>query len=119
MPDQTSTATSAAVTGILADLPVTAKATTSRVVVNNPLLRVVYFSFDAGQELTAHTSPRAVVVTCLTGVIDFTVGSDVHRMTAGDVIYLAPNERHALVAVEAAQMSLVMVETEPAGTSTR
>jgi quercetin dioxygenase-like cupin family protein len=35
-------------------------------------------------------------------------------MTAGDVIYLAPNERHALVAVEAAQMSLVMVDTEPA-----
>ena len=114
MPDQTSTATSAAVTGILADLPVTAKATTSRVVVNNPLMRVV-----AGQELTAHTSPRAVVVTCLTGVIDFTVGSDVHRMTAGDVIYLAPNERHALVAVEAAQMSLVMVDTDPAGASAR
>ena len=33
-------------TGILADLPVTAKATTSRVVVNNPLMRVGYFSFD-------------------------------------------------------------------------
>ena len=52
-------------TGVLADLPVTREATTSRVLVNNPLLRVVDFAFDEGQLLTEHTSPRAVTVTLL------------------------------------------------------
>lgn len=115
MPEQTAVDASRVVTDVLADLPVGKESTTSRVVVNNPLMRVVYFSFDTGQELTEHTSPRAVVVTLLTGAMDFSVGGTPHRMTAGDVIYLAPGERHALVAVEPCHLQLVMVDTDPAG----
>ena len=49
--------------GLNATLPVSEEATTSRVVVNNDILRTVVFTFDAGQVLTEHSSPRAVVVT--------------------------------------------------------
>ena len=98
-------------TGVIAELPVTSESTTSRVLVDNPLLRVVYFSLDAGQALTEHSSPRAVVVTLLTGSLDFTAGTETARLVAGDVVYLAPDQRHALVATEPSHMSLVMVDT--------
>ena len=103
---------SSATLGLLAALPVQPEATTSRVVVNNPLLRVVYFAFDAGELLTDHSSPRAVVVQLLTGAIRFTVEGTEHAMVPGDVLYLAPGARHALVADAPSHMSLVMVDTE-------
>ncbi|MFV0429189.1 MAG: cupin domain-containing protein, partial [Arachnia sp.] len=59
-----------------------------------------------------HTSPRAVVVTLLSGALDFTVGGTTTRMAPGDVVYLAPGDSHALVAVEPCHLSLVMVDTQ-------
>ncbi|BDA63424.1 cupin domain-containing protein [Actinomyces capricornis] len=95
--------------GLSQALPISQDATTSRVVVNNDVLRTVMFTFDAGQELTEHASPRAVVVTILEGEMDFSVGGRTERMSAGDVLYLAPDDRHALTAVTACRMQLVMV----------
>lgn len=99
--------------GLTQDLPVSQEATTSRVVVNNDLLRTVIFTFDAGQLLTEHASPKAVVCTLLEGQMDFTVQGRTERMEAGDVIYLAPGARHALEAVSACRLQLVMVEPGP------
>ena len=101
--------------GLLAALPVQAEATTSRVVVNNPLLRVVYFAFDTGELLTEHSSPRAVVVQLLTGAVRFTVEDVEHAMSPGDVLYLAPGARHSLVADAPSHLSLVMVDLGAAG----
>lgn len=103
---------SLAITKLLADLPITKEATTSRVVVNNPLMRVVVFAMDAGQQLTEHSSTRAVVVQLLSGTMTFTIAGNDHVLAAGDVIYLAPNERHAVVAEEPCHMALVLVDTE-------
>lgn len=97
--------------GLLTGVPITKESTVSRVVVNNDLLRVVYFAFDAGEMLTDHSSPRAVVVTVLAGETDFTVGEEVSRLGPGDLVYLAPGQRHALTAVTPCQLSLVMVDT--------
>ena len=114
MSRSTSIATSIAHTGLLAGLPVTPQSTTSRVVVDNPALRVVAFAFDEGEMLTDHSSPRAVVVHLLDGAIRFTVGGEEHAMVPGDVIYLAPGERHALVADAPSHLSLVMVDLDAA-----
>ncbi len=111
---RTEVETSLAISGLLGELPITASSTTSRVVVDNPLLRVVVFAFDTGELLTEHTSPRAVVVQLLDGAMRFTVGDSEHAMAPGDVIYLAPGERHALVADAPSHLSLVMVDTEAA-----
>ncbi|MDF1489715.1 cupin domain-containing protein [Tessaracoccus caeni] len=100
------------VLNVLTDLPVTREATTSRVLVNNPLLRVVDFAFDEGQLLTEHSSPRAVVVTLLTGTMDFDLEGETHHMVAGDVLYMAPGVNHALRATSACHMQLVMVDTD-------
>ena len=96
--------------GLNEALPVSEKATTSRV--NNDVLRTVIFTFDAGQQLTEHASPRAVVVTLLEGQMDFSIGERTERMGAGDVIYLAPGDRHALAAVTPCRMQLVMVDVD-------
>nr|NLI49376.1 cupin domain-containing protein [Propionibacterium sp.] len=98
--------------GLLDALAVQPDAITSRVVVNNDLMRVVYFAFDTGGMLTEHSSPRAVVVQLLTGAIRFSVDGAEHAMVPGDVIYLAPGARHALVADAPSHLSLVMVDTE-------
>ena len=101
--------------GLNAALPISEEATTSRVVVNNEILRTVVFTFDAGQVLTEHSSPRAVVVTLLEGEMDFSIGERTERMGAGDVIYLAPGDRHALTAVTPCRMQLVMVDVDKVG----
>ena len=49
-------------TNTYTDLPISKEATTSRVLVNNDVLRHVMFTMDAGQVLTEHTSTRAVII---------------------------------------------------------
>ena len=106
---------SAATLQVLTDLPVTKDATTSRVLHNNPLMRIVTFAFDAGQVLTEHTSPRAVACTVLSGTLRFTVEDTPYDMSAGDVLYLAPGDRHAVEATSPCHLQLVMVDTEATG----
>lgn len=97
-------------TGLYAELPIPREATTSRVVVNNELLRVVLFAMDEGQELTEHASPRAVTIQALEGTMTVGVGGTPHLVSAGDVIYLAPGERHTVLAQSPVRFALVMVD---------
>ena len=95
----------------LADaLPVVPESTTSRVLVTNDVMRIVQFTFDAGELLTEHTSPRAVAVQVVSGRMRFTVDGTEHAVQDGDVIYLAPGAPHSLVADTACRMTLVMVD---------
>ncbi|MDO5747476.1 MAG: cupin domain-containing protein [Actinomycetaceae bacterium] len=112
---KTEVSQSVGITDLLDVLPVSDEATTSRVVVNNPLMRVVYFSFDTDQVLTTHSSPRAVVVTLLSGSMDFTIDDTTHHMVSGDCLYLAPGVQHSLIATSPCHMSLVMVDTQYSG----
>jgi quercetin dioxygenase-like cupin family protein len=92
------------------ELPFVAGSTTSRVLVTNDVVRIVQFTFDAGEMLTEHTSPRAVAVQLVSGRMRFTVDGTEHVMADGDVLYLAPGASHALVAESACRMTLVMVD---------
>lgn len=106
--------TSSAHTRLAEEVPISPGSTTSRVVVTNDLLRVVTFTFDAGELLTEHASPRAVVVLLVEGTMRFTVDGAEHLLHAGDVVYLAPGAPHALVAETPCRMTLTMVDTEAA-----
>lgn len=112
MPKRTPLDQASVHTGLIDALPVVEASTTSRVVVDNPLLRVVEFTFDAGELLTDHSSPRAVVVQLISGEMTFGVDGENSTLGPGDVVYLAPGTRHSLVAVTACRMSLVMVDVE-------
>lgn len=110
MAKQSSVSESSAHLDLTDALPVVAESTTSRVVVTNDLLRVVQFTFDAGEMLTEHTSPRAVVVQLVSGRMRFTVDGNENALEDGDIVYLAPGASHSLVAETACRMTLVMVE---------
>ncbi|ARO13322.1 cupin domain-containing protein [Propionibacterium freudenreichii] len=110
MAQQTPVTQAGVFTNLASELPVVPKSTTSRVVLDNDLIRVVEFTFDAGELLTEHASPRAVVVQLLEGTMSFTVDGAESTLHVGDVVYLAPGTPHALVATTACRMSLVMVE---------
>lgn len=110
MAKQSSVSESSAHLDVEGTLPVVAESTTSRVLVTNDLLRVVQFTFDAGELLTEHTSPRAVVVQLVSGRMRFTVDGAEHALADGDVVYLAPGASHSLVADTACRMTLVMVQ---------
>ena len=98
MPTSSSTPSSESLfrLGLNEALPTSEEATTSRVVVNNEILRTVVFTF-------------------LEGEMDFSIGERTERMGAGDVIYLAPGDRHALTAVTPCRMQLVMVDVDKVG----
>lgn len=100
------------VPGLHDELLVPEQATTSRTVVSNDATRVVAFAMDAGQELTDHSAPRPVVVQVTEGDLVFEVGGARHDLTAGDLVYLAPSERHAVLALTPCRFVLVMVMAE-------
>lgn len=100
--------TSRAFLGIVKNLPITREGIVSKVPFETKNMQVSVFSVAAGQEISEHTSPKAVVVTLISGALNFTVGQAVHHMVAGDFIYLAPNEPHALSACEDSRVQLVM-----------
>ncbi len=106
---RTDIAASLVVTRLAADLPIPPEATTSRVVVNNDAVRVIEFAMAAGQELTDHSAPRPVVVQMLEGSLDFHTLGKTATLVPGDVVYLAPDERHGLVATAPSRFCLVMV----------
>lgn len=96
------------IAGLNASLPVAAEATTSRTAVSNDAVRAVAFVMDEGQELTDHASTASVVVLVTEGRLRFTVGSQPHDLVPGDVVYLAPGERHAVLALTPCRFTLVM-----------
>lgn len=73
-------------------------------------MHVVEFTFDAGEQLSEHAAPKAVVVQIIEGTMSFTVGGKENTLHVGDVVYLAPNDPHALSAVTPCRISLVMID---------
>lgn len=83
----------------------------SRTLLRKPTGMVVLFAFDAGQELSEHTSPFEVLVLALEGEADFTLSGQTFRMKAGDALLMPPNAPHALQAISQFKMLLVMIRS--------
>ena len=81
----------------------------SRVLAKNGGGNVTLFAFDAGQGLTEHTSPFEALVLVLSGALDLTIGGTVVRATPGTIVRMPGNVPHALDALEATRMLLVML----------
>jgi quercetin dioxygenase-like cupin family protein len=87
----------------------------SRSLLQTPQLRVVLFHFDAGQELTEHTSPHRATVQMLSGRCEFLLGTEWRSLKAGDLVHMPPGLPHALRATERFSMLLSLaVNSSPA-----
>ncbi len=80
----------------------------SRTLLQTEELRVVLFTFAAGQELTTHSSKRRALVQVLSGACDFFFAEKWHRLTAGDFLHMPPGQVHAVKAPEEFSMLLTL-----------
>lgn len=81
----------------------------SRQVVKKPGGNVTLFAFDAGQELTEHTSPFDALAHVLEGEADIAIAGQAHRVRAGEILLMPANIPHAVTAVARFKMLLTMI----------
>lgn len=63
-------------------------------------LKVIRMVMPKGKVLSEHTAPGEIIVQCLEGNITFTTMGEPKTLQAGDMLYLAAGETHALEAIE-------------------
>ncbi len=86
------------------------EATTSRTVLRADGVRVVAFSFDAGQELTEHTAAMPVLLQVVDGNLSITADGRTERLVPGGLMYLAARVPHAVFANEPSHLILTMLD---------
>ena len=79
-------------------------ATKTAALLKTDTLQVMRLVLPAGKEIAPHRSSGEATVHCLEGRVAFTRGETVHELTAGDLLYLAAGETHALRGVEDASL---------------
>lgn len=85
------------------------EATVSRTVMQVEGANVVLFSFDKGQELSEHTAAMPVLVQCLEGHLKVTGGGKTVDLIPGGILHFPTRLPHAVYAVEASKMMLIMM----------
>lgn len=99
----------------IADLvAVTDDSTVSRTVLSAEGVRVVLFSFDAGQELSEHTAAIPVVLQALDGRFTVTAEARTVNLAPGDLIHLGTRTPHSVVATEPGRLLLTMLDPRQA-----
>jgi len=81
----------------------------SRTLLENRAGTLTLFASDEGQGLSEHTAPFDAVVHVLEGRAEITVGGEVFRANAGDLVVMPANVPHAVRAVERFKMLLIMM----------
>jgi quercetin dioxygenase-like cupin family protein len=79
----------------------------SRAIYNDDDVRVVHFSFAAGQQLSDHTAPMPLTLEVIEGEGTITLGEEVVDARSGTWLHLPGNTPHSVVA----QTPLVLLLT--------
>ncbi len=87
----------------------------SGAIVSRTLLKAVngsttLFAFDAGQELSEHTTPNEALLVVIEGETLVSIRSVAHHLHMGDVITLPANQPHAVKAEKQFKMLLIMMD---------
>jgi quercetin dioxygenase-like cupin family protein len=86
-------------------------AVVSRIVIKREAGNVTLFAFDAGQELSEHTSPYDALVQVVDGSAAISIAGRPYRLVAGEVLLLPAHQPHALKAVSRFKMLLTMIRS--------
>jgi quercetin dioxygenase-like cupin family protein len=87
----------------------------SRVLARTAAGNITLFAFDAGEELSEHTAPFDALVLTLSGALVLTIGRVETRTAPQTIVRMPANVPHAVKALEASRMLLIMLRE--AGTS--
>jgi len=82
----------------------------SRKLATAPGGNVSVFAFDAGEELSEHTTPHTALLQVLDGKAEVTIDGTPYLVAAGSAIVLPPGHPHAVRAVERFKMVLTMLK---------
>lgn len=83
----------------------------SRQLVKKPAGNITAFAFDAGQELTEHTSPFEAVVEVVEGEATISIAGESHAVHQGEMIVLPASVPHAVRAERRFKMLLTMIRS--------
>jgi quercetin dioxygenase-like cupin family protein len=86
-------------------------AVVSRTLLNQKTGTVTLFAFDAGQELSEHTTPYDALVQVLDGETEITISSQPYQLKAGDLIIMPAHQPHAVKALTKFKMMLTMIRS--------
>lgn len=81
----------------------------SKTLAQNSAVSITVFAFDKGEEIGSHDSDGDAMVTVLEGSGKFTVDGVDYTVNAGETLIMPAKKPHAVYAVEAFKMLLVVV----------
>ena len=84
----------------------------SRTFYKGDTVKGIIFGFDAGQELSEHTSNQAAIIQILQGEATVTLGEDRHELSSGAWIAMPPRLAHSITAKTSLVMLLAMFGAE-------
>lgn len=82
----------------------------SRTIIENNAGTVTLFAFVAGEGLSEHTAPFEAMVNVLDGEVKITIDGKPYQLKTGESIIMPANVPHALSAVTAFKMMLIMLK---------
>ena len=80
----------------------------SKTLVQNNSVSMTLFSFDKGEEISAHAAGGDAMVTVLDGTGRFTVGGEVFILNEGETLIMPKNIPHAVYGEERFKMQLIV-----------
>ena len=81
----------------------------SKTILDKPAGTITLFAFDKGQKLSEHTAPYDAVVQVIDGAGMITIDGKNINVSAGQIIVMPGNIRHAVKANERFKMLLTMI----------
>lgn len=85
-----------------------------RILLEDPVMRVVLVSLRAGQRLPEHAANGLVTVYSVEGRVDFYDGEERCEMVPGTLVRLAPGRPHRLEAKETSRLLVTMIKPSDA-----
>lgn len=84
--------------------------TVSKIVTKDKNGNTTLFAFDEGQNLSEHTAPFDALALIIDGEAKITINGEDNHLEEGEMIIMPANIPHALEAVKAFKMLLVMIK---------
>jgi quercetin dioxygenase-like cupin family protein len=81
----------------------------SKTLAQNTAVSLTLFAFDEGEEISSHESNGDAMVIALDGEGEITIGTEKHRVTAGETIVMPAKTPHAVYASQQFKMFLIVV----------
>jgi len=81
----------------------------SRTIAENKAGTLTLFAFDAGQGLSEHSTPYDAIVQILDGEAELTIGGEMVRAAAGQLVIMPASVPHSVNAAQRFKMLLIML----------